>query len=353
MDSPNDSKPLREIKQILNLEKESSKDNSENKSSHTFNPTPSVRNGFRRKKGDSPYVYNLNLKVKKEKKQSNCTNPDPWARIVGSRNTAAIYVDGIATTALFDTGAEIQLVSKQFCEDYNIEIQPIEKLTECSTMNGEIFRYEGFVELNVQIPGRDFSDDHLFLVTSAISHQKEIPIVLGTYFIGSLSQYVQGIDKEEFDFLDYTIKQAYLSWVEATRIKEQYGCEPPLGFVKTTKPIIIPAGTSKEIHGLTKIKLGGYSVNCISEPAIGHNLPKGLKLIPGYSPLGPGSHRVSALIENKTDANITIPARTVVCQLGLANKIPRLVYPGDDCDNDQDPERLDETDEGLTYQQYE
>ena len=53
--------------------------------------------------------------MKKEKKQSNYTNPDPWARIVGSRNTAAIYMDGIATTALFDTGAEIQLVSKQFC----------------------------------------------------------------------------------------------------------------------------------------------------------------------------------------------------------------------------------------------
>ena len=254
---------------------------------------------------------------------------------------------------MFDTGAEIQLVSKQFCEDHNIEIQPIAKLTECSTMNGEIFGYEGFVELNVQIPGRDFSEDHLFLVTSEISHQKEIPIVLGTYFIGSLSQYVQGFAKEEFDSLDYTIKQAYLSWVEATRIREQYGCEPPLGFVRTTKPVIIQAGTSREIHGLTKIKHGGYSVNCISEPAMGHKLPKGLNLIPGYSPLGPGSCRVSALVENKSNTNITIPARTVICQLGLANKIPKLLYPGDDCDNDQDPEGFDETDEGLTYKQYE
>ena len=353
VDSPNDPKPLREIKQMLNLEKESSKSDPKIQDTHTFNPTPRIRNGFRRKKGDSPFAYNLNLKVKKEKKQSNCTNPDPWARIVGSRNTAAIYVDGIATTALFDTGAEIQLVSKQFCEDHNIEIQPIAKLTECSTMNGEIFGYEGFVELNVQIPGRDFSEDHLFLVTSEISHQKEIPIVLGTYFIGSLSQYVQGFAKEEFDSLDYTIKQAYLSWVEATRIREQYGCEPPLGFVRTTKPVIIQAGTSREIHGLTKIKHGGYSVNCISEPAMGHKLPKGLNLIPGYSPLGPGSCRVSALVENKSNTNITIPARTVICQLGLANKIPKLLYPGDDCDNDQDPEGFDETDEGLTYKQYE
>ena len=134
--------------------------------------------------------------MKKEKKQSNYTNPDPWARIVGSRNTAAIYMNGIATTALFDTGAEIQLVSKQFCEENDLELQPIEKLTECSTMNGEVFGYEGFVEVNVQIPGRDFSENHLFLVTSEISHQKEIPVVLGTYFTDSLSRHLHGIDKE-------------------------------------------------------------------------------------------------------------------------------------------------------------
>ena len=32
------------------------------------------------------------LEGRKEIKQSNFTNPDPWARIVGSRNTAAIYI---------------------------------------------------------------------------------------------------------------------------------------------------------------------------------------------------------------------------------------------------------------------
>ena len=84
-----------------------------------------------------------------------------------------------------------------------------------------------------------------------------------TYFIGSLSEYLHGIDKDEFDSLDYTVKQAYLSWVEATRIREKYGCKPPLGFVKTTKPVLIQAGTSREIHGLTKVKHGGYAVNCI------------------------------------------------------------------------------------------
>ena len=110
---------------------------------------------------------------------------------------------------------------------------------------------------------------------------------------------------------------------------------------------------SKEIHGLTKIKHGGYAVNCISEPAIGQQLPKGLKLIPGYSPLSPGSCRVSAVVENTTNGDITIPARATICQLGLANKIPKLIYPGDDYDNDQDPEEVVDTDEGLTYKQFE
>ena len=214
--------------------------------------------------------------MKKEKKQSNFTSPDSWARIVGNSNTAAIYLDCITTTDLYNTYAELQVVSKQFFEDNGLKIQPIEKLTECSTMNGNIFGYDGFAEVNVQIQDRDFSEDHLFLVTSEISHQKEIPVVVGTYFINSLSKYLHTLDKEEFETLDHTVQQAYHSWVEAARIRNKYGFEPPLGFVKTTKPVTIHAGTSNEIHGLTKIKHGGFAVNCISEPAIGNTLPKGL-----------------------------------------------------------------------------
>ena len=336
---------------MLESEKNSSNSTSVDDTSHTFVPIPNIRNDFRRKKGDSPFVYNLNLKIEKEKKQSTYTNPDPWARIVGSRNTAAIYIHGIATTALYDSGVEIQLISKEFCEENNLKIHPIEKLTKCSTMSGDILGFEGFVEVNVQIPGRDFSEDHLFLVTSEISHQKEIPVVVGTYFIASLSEYLKTLEKDVFDELDQAIQQAYYSWEEAAKIRGKYGCEPPLGVVKTTKPVTIYVGERKEIHGITKIKHGGYSVNCISEPAIEEALPKGLKLITGYSPLGAGSSRVSNVIENTSDKDITIPEKTIVSQLSLANMIPKLIYPGDDYDNEM--ENLDEKDEGLTYQEFE
>ena len=103
--------------------------------------------------------------------------------------------------------------------------------------------------VNVQIPGRDFSEDHLFLVTSEISHQKEIPVVVGTYFIANLSNYLMTLEKEVFDELDPDIQQAYYSWEEAAKIREKYVCEPPLDVVKTTKHITIYAGERKEIHG--------------------------------------------------------------------------------------------------------
>ena len=75
-------------------------------------------------------------------------------------------------------------------------------------------------------------------------------------------------------------------------------------------------------------------------------LPKGLKLITGYSPLGAGSSRVSNVIGNISDTDITIPAKTILSQLSLANMIPKLIYPGDHYDNEI--ENLNEKDEGLT-----
>ena len=64
VDSPKDSK--QEVKQMLESEKNSAdkKETVEKLEYEKF----TTRNGFRRKKGDSPFVYNLNLKVKKEKK---------------------------------------------------------------------------------------------------------------------------------------------------------------------------------------------------------------------------------------------------------------------------------------------
>ena len=39
------------------------------------------------------------------------------------------------------------------------------------------------MEPNFQVPGRNFSEDHLFLVVPPIEYHEEVPAILGTYVL--------------------------------------------------------------------------------------------------------------------------------------------------------------------------
>ena len=81
---------------------------------------------------------------------------------------------------------------------------------------------------------------------------------------------------------------------------------------------------------LCQIKHGGYGVNLMGEVSEKHPLPQGLELKNSYCDLTPGSAKVNLMIENTTRKNITIPTKAIVCQLNLANKIPKLLLPTSD-----------------------
>ena len=69
-----------------------------------------------------------------------------------------------------------------------------------------LLEYDGYVEVNVQIPGRDFSEDHLFLVSSMMNSQKDMPVIVGNFSIDSLNKYLKNLPQEEFETLDKTIR---------------------------------------------------------------------------------------------------------------------------------------------------
>ena len=320
------------------------------------------KNGFRRKKGENPIEIQADIKMKKIKRQSNYTNPDAWAGLIGRTNTAPIYLEGHQVTGLLDTGSQLSMISRSFCEQHNLEIQPLSKLVDCDAVNGTQIEYEGFVELNFQVPGRNFSEDHLFLVVPPIEYHKEVPAIVGTYVIDRYVQYLKDIGAHVLPTLDLSWQSTYHARMEAMRLREAYENEAPLGFAKVTKATVIPAGQRKEIHALTKIRHGGYGVNLIGEVSEKHPLPQGLHLKNSYCDLTPGSAKVNLLIENTTNRNITIPAKAIVCQLNLANKIPKILMPT--C-NENKPENgvrskiddfspsqadLDDSDIGLTFE---
>ena len=194
-------------------------------------------------------------------------------------------------------------------------------------MNGTQIEYEGYVELNFQVPGRNFSEDHLFIVVPPIEYHKEVSAIVGTYVIDRYVQYLKDIGADIIPTLDLSWQSTYYARMEAMGLREAHENEAPLGFAKVTKATVIPAGQRKEIHALTKIRHGGYGVNLIGEVSEKHPLPQGLKLKNSYCDLTPGSAKVNLMIENSTNKNIVIPARAVVCQLNLANKIPKILMP--------------------------
>ena len=77
-------------------------------------------------------------------------------------------------------------------------------------------------------------------------------------------------------------------------------------------------------------------------------MPHGLKTESTLSQLIPGSNRILVAMSNYSDQDITIPAKTIISQLSLGNKVPKMIYPGDD----KDSELLDK-DEGLKYEHIE
>ena len=106
------------------------------------------KKGFRRNKNESPFETATNFKIDHEKKETSYTNPDAWGRLIGRINTSPILLEGHLITSLLDTGSQLSMISRSFCEQHGLEIQPLSKLVGCDAVNGTEIEYEGFVELN-------------------------------------------------------------------------------------------------------------------------------------------------------------------------------------------------------------
>ena len=67
-------------------------------------------------------------------------------------------------------------------------------------------------------------------------------------------------------------------------------------------------------------------MHCIAEPLQRSKLPEGLSFDANlYVDILQGSKRVHVIIQNTTDDIIELPAKTLVCNLSLANLVPKLV----------------------------
>ena len=68
--------------------------------------------------------------------------PNPWVRLLVRANKFEIEIDGKIGIALIDSGAMNSMMSREYCDKYMYEIQPLDRLVpiECSGDGCILFR---------------------------------------------------------------------------------------------------------------------------------------------------------------------------------------------------------------------
>ena len=92
------------------------------------------------------------------------------------------YIDGQEVKTLLDTGAQISFMSEEYAKKRGFKIQPL--------ANGLAIEYSGYVEVNLQLPNKGFSQDILILVVPHIEYHNFVPITLGTHTLEAIDEHL-------------------------------------------------------------------------------------------------------------------------------------------------------------------
>ena len=176
----------------------------------------------------------------------------------------------------------------------------------------------GFIEAELTFPmgTHVFKTEALLLVLSTTEYQKRVPITIGT----SLTDIaVDSLGTSDSSKLSTSWKTVCLATQTRRKIQAQQFQKQT---VKTTKPLTLPPFYTTVVHGHTKLKNHGVKLNLIAEPFKDSQLPTNVQCTPTYCNLEPGSNRVTVGLRNISARKITVPSRTIVCQIQLANMVP-------------------------------
>ena len=166
-----------------------------------------------------------------------------------------------------------------------------------------------------------FKTEALLLVLPTTEYQKRVSVTIGT----SLTD----MAVDSFGTLDGTkLTTSWKTvWCATQSCRKVQAQQIQKHMVKSTKPITLPPFSTTIVWGHTKLKGHGLKLNLLAEPSENNQLPSSVQCTPTYCNLEPGSNRVTVGHRNVSAKQITVPSRTVVCQIQLANMVPKLQTP--------------------------
>ena len=228
-------------------------------------------------------------------------------------------VNGKSVTALLDTGSQLTHISQDFCQAMGIPIHPITQLVQIEGM-GDTIEYLGFIEAKLSFPmgTHVFETEALLLVLLTTEYQKRVPVTIGT---SHTDMAIDSLDTLDQSKLSASWKTVCCGTKSSRKVHAQ---QIQKSTVKTTKTITLPPFSTMVVKGHTKLKGHGMRLNLNAEPSEINQLPPSVQCTPTYWNLEPGSNSVTVSFRNVSAKQITIPSREVVCQVQLANMVPKI-----------------------------
>ena len=260
-------------------------------------------------------------------------------KLVGQKCTVNVKLEGIETQGLWDTGAQVSVISiDQVKSNFpSKQIRKIEELLQTEdevrlyAANGTAIPYGGFIELELELISDSSSNKSVIVPFLVTTGALDLPII-GFNVICELTKNKDGIikatDKSVIDQIQASFpalrsdhdSQAFISLVKDS-VEQDYVCS-----VKTTKKdIIVPKQTTISIPCRGNSEFIPNQMPALFVPNVTDNVPEGLKLDETVVCLKKSSTQIIHLnVENETDHDICLRNRTHIGQIQLIQSVTPL-----------------------------
>lgn len=254
------------------------------------------------------------------------------ARLVGNKCSINCHLDGKAVTALWDTGAQVSIVSEHFMQNQlsTDRMKGVEELlgvhdkVDLRAANGTPIPYCGWVEVKVKLSETEPDILVPFLVT-----KEEIgPPIIGFNVIELIAKEanVNGNDTNFLESMKYSLSKCKSENIQALVDLMVSNRSDDFCQVKSHKTdILIPKNESVNVPCRANTGPVNRTVPVLFEPNDITQLPSGLSVQEELKSVEPGTCSLMQItVTNQTNHDITLHGRTVLGQLQLVRSVTPL-----------------------------
>lgn len=265
--------------------------------------------------------------------ESKCGNANTTftilpSKLVGTKCTAQVIVEGHKVDCLLDTGSQVTTIPLSFFQT-NLSHNSLKSLDDLLDVelqiegaNGEAVPYLGYVELNLMFPeeflGKESEVPTLALVVPDVSSVPQV--LIGTNSLDVLySNYV-----ERHDCCPQSFLPGYRVVLKILEVRQKQAGPGALGLIKAKShtPEVVPAGSTVVVEGWVHMSAAHKEKWAVVEAASASSLPGGLLVASSLCTLPVKCPcLMSILLRNETQHDITIPPRTVLAEIHAVQQV--------------------------------